>query len=297
VIVLPDEATSTEWPDPRVREIPTGAIRPAEKRNLGIKEAKGDICAFLDDDAFPADDWLHNAILHFSDPDVGAAGGPAITPPGDPMMAKLSGLVFSNPLVSGGYRYRYAPERVRTVEDYPSCNLLVRTNILRELNGFRTDFWPGEDTYLCMDIVKQCEKKIIYDPRILVCHHRRKLFLPHLRQVARYALHRGFFARKFPATSRKISYALPSLFVLGLFFGGIASLLFEPLRIPYLASVAVYGIISFIFAANLNPLWWLLTWLGKAASHNVYGLRFVVGLFSDQMPETAAFFDHPSQDA
>lgn len=295
VLVLPDEATGSDWHDARFREIPTGTKRPAEKRNLGIKEARGNICAFLDDDAFPADDWLHNAVVHFSDPAIGAVGGPAVTPTNDPMMAQLSGLVFSNTLVSGNYRYRYKPERVREVEDYPSCNLLVRTDILRDLNGFRTDFWPGEDTYLCMDIIKKCDKKIIYDPRILAFHHRRKLFLPHLRQVGRYALHRGYFARKFPATSRKISYAMPSLFVIGLISGGILASLWAPIRLPYIASVSAYAAITFLFAANINPVTWILTWLGIMCTHLVYGIRFVVGLCSKQMPETVALFDHPSE--
>jgi glycosyltransferase involved in cell wall biosynthesis len=295
VLILPDAPTNKDWKDSRIHEIATGAIRPAEKRNMGIQHAKGSLCAFLDDDAFPMDDWLQNAVLHFSDTEVGATGGPAATPPNDPFMAQLSGHVFSNTLVSGGYRYRYTPGRVREVEDYPSCNLIVRTEILRELDGFRTDFWPGEDTYLCMDIVNRCKKKIIYDPRILACHHRRNLFLPHLRQVARYALHRGYFARKFPATSRKISYAMPSLFVLGLISGGSLAYLWPPIRTPYILSVSLYAAITFLFAIHRNPLAWILVWLGIMSTHVVYGIRFVVGLLSKQMPETVALFDHPSE--
>ncbi len=295
ILILPDAETEQDWKDARIRELPTGPIRPAEKRNLGIEAAKGELCAFLDDDAFPTEDWLNNAVLYFSDPDTAAVGGPAVTPPQDPPLAQVGGLVFANPLVSGGYRYRYAPGRVRLVEDYPSCNLIVRTDILRQLNGFRTDFWPGEDTFLCMDIVHKCKKKIFYDPRILAYHHRRKVLLPHLRQAGRYALHRGYFARKFPATSRKISYAIPSLFVAGLLFGGIASWLWEPLRLPYLFSVAFYLAVTFLFSFSFNPAYWLLTWVGIIGTHLVYGMRFIAGFCSKHMPETKALFDHPSE--
>lgn len=295
VLVLPDNPTGREWSDPRIREIPTGPIRPAEKRNKGILEANGSLCAFLDDDAFPMDDWMLNAVLPFCDPDAGAAGGPAVTPPGDPAMAQLGGKVFSNPLVSGNYRYRYAADRARQVEDFPSCNLIARTDLLRQIGGFRTDFWPGEDTYLCMEIVKKLGKKIFYDPRIMAGHHRRKLFLPHLRQIGRYALHRGFFARKFPATSRKISYAMPSLFVAGLLGGGLLSCVFAPVRQAYFTCVSLYLAVTLMFAADPNPVRWLIIWLGIISSHIVYGARFAAGLFSKQMPETVQFFDHPSQ--
>jgi glycosyltransferase involved in cell wall biosynthesis len=295
VLILPDGPTGRTWPDARIREIPTGAIRPAEKRNTGIKEARGDICAFLDDDAFPAEDWLQNAALYFSSEEVGAAGGPAVTPPNDPMLAQVSGDVFANPLVSGGYRYRYTSGRVRDVEDFPSCNLIVKTSTLRDLNGFRTDFWPGEDTFLCMDIVLKCGRKIVYDPRILVYHHRRKVFLPHLRQVGRYALHRGYFARKFPATSRKLSYFVPSLFVAGVISGAAASWFIPALRPAYLASILAYSVITLVFSFSLNPVRWLLGWLGTMATHAVYGIRFAIGILSRQMPETKALFDHPSE--
>ena len=295
VMILPDGVTGKAWPDARIKEIPTGAIRPAEKRNIGIREAKGEICAFLDDDAFPAEDWLQNAALYFSAAEVGAVGGPAVTPPNDPLLAQVSGNVFASPLVSGGYRYRYTAGRVREVEDFPSCNLIVKTSTVRDLNGFRTDFWPGEDTFLCMDIVHKSGRKIIYDPRILVYHHRRNVFLPHLRQVGRYALHRGYFARKFPATSRKLSYFVPSLFVAGVLSGAAASCFLPALRPAYIISMLIYGAIALLFSFSLSPVQWVLGWLGTMATHIVYGIRFVIGILSKQMPETVALFDHPSE--
>ena len=110
----------------------------------------------------------------------------------------------------------------RDVDDYPSCNLLVRADVLRAINGYRTDFWPGEDTLLCEDIVYGQGKRLVYDPWAIVYHHRRRLFGPHLRQLGRYAFHRGYFVKKSPKTSFKLSYFIPSLFVLGLVAGGIA---------------------------------------------------------------------------
>jgi cellulose synthase/poly-beta-1,6-N-acetylglucosamine synthase-like glycosyltransferase len=181
------------------------------------------------------------------------------------------------------------------VDDYPSCNLLVRTSALRTLGGFRTDYWPGEDTLLCMDLVHSLGGRIVYEPRVLVYHHRRPLFLPHLRQVGRYALHRGFFARRFPATSRRIGYLIPSLFVLGLVAGAPMAVWNQTLRLLYLSAVSLYALATLLNCIDRHPGRWLLTWFGMIATHLVYGTRFLQGLVFGATPSTVQRFDHPSE--
>jgi len=294
IILLPDEASGRKWP-PNAKEIPTGPIRPAEKRNIGVNNARGELIAFIDDDAFPVKNWLKHAVVFFSDKTIAAVGGPASTPPNDPYMAQLGGIVYANRLVSGPYRYRYEPGLVQDVDDYPSCNLIVRAEIMKKLGGFRTDFWPGEDTYLCLDIVKKIQMRIVYDPRIAVFHHRRNLFLPHLRQIGRYAMHRGYFAKKFPETSRKLSYMLPSLFAAGLIAGAIVSTFIPLLRPVYFSAVLLYAAVALLSSFCLNPVSWLLVWIGVMLTHIVYGIRFVVGLLVNKLPGEKQRFDHPSE--
>lgn len=296
VIVLPDEATGRTWPD-GVREIPTGKVRPAEKRNIGIREATGEIIAFVDDDAAPLIGWLEHAVPYFSDPDVAAVGGPACTPPDDSFMAKMGGRVYANIFVSGAYRRRYKPTRVCAEDDIPSCNLLVRTSVLRELNGFNTDYWPGEDTILCLEIAHRLKKRLIYDPRVMVSHHRRALFRPHLRQVGRYAQHRGYFARRFPETSFRISYMLPSLFVLGVVIGAPLAFVHPALKRAYFSVLALYLILTCASSISLSrPIVWLATWAGVIATHFTYGTCFLRGLFSRGMVREVRPFDHHSDE-
>ena len=295
VIVLPDAAPETPWRrcDFPLSVIPTGKVRPAEKRNAGIAAAKGDVVAFIDDDAYPDARWLENAVKYFSDPAIGAVGGPGVTPPGDGFLARAGGRVYENVLVSGGYRYRYLGGRVRRdVDDYPSCNLLVRADVLRAINGYRTDFWPGEDTLLCEDIVYGQGKRLVYDPWAIVYHHRRRLFGPHLRQLGRYAFHRGYFVKKSPKTSFKLSYFMPSLFVLGLVLGGIAvgatatlhGTWVDALRWTYFGVTGFYAAATLVTSFAFNPAMWLVTWLGVVASHVWYGIRFVCGLCAAKAP-------------
>jgi len=265
--------------------VPTGSVSPAKKRDLSSKYALGEILAFLDDDAYPEKDWLKNAVKNFLNPDVAAVGGPAITPSDDNLWRKASGRVYENLLVGGPYRYRYIKGKRREVVDYPSCNLLVRKDIFDKLGGFDTSFWPGEDTKLCLEIVDKLNKKIIYDPKAVVYHHRRPLFIPHLRQIASYALHRGYFAKRYPQTSFKLSYFLPSLFVLAVVSGVVLSLFFYPIRILLGLFLCLYLGIVLIFSFSNSAKMTLLIFSGIIFSHFTYGLFFFKGLFTNKLKE------------
>jgi len=295
VIVLPDERFDHGGKASLdMTVLPTGKVRPAEKRNAGIRAAKGEVVAFIDDDAYPDAHWIEYAVKYFGDETVGAVGGPGVTPPGDPFMAQVGGRVYDNLLVSGNYRYRYRAGGVRRdVDDYPSCNLFVRKSLLDSFGGYRTDFWPGEDTLLCKDIVDR-GRRIVYDPWVVVFHHRRPLFGPHLRQLGRYAFHRGHFCRRFPSNSLHLSYFVPTAFVAYLVVWVVLVLLPQPAVMPAALFCLWQGLVSVPALAYLalavlttvsrNPVVWALTLCGVFATHVTYGVRFLGGLLSRRAP-------------
>ncbi|MBE6396919.1 MAG: glycosyltransferase [Lentisphaerae bacterium] len=294
VIVLPDGNLdiSEDYGYP-LKVIPTGKVRPAEKRNIGIERSRGEVVAFIDDDAYPDSRWLENAVKYFGEPTIGALGGPGVTPPGDGFWAKCGGRVYENIFVSGNYRYRYLGGRARRdIDDYPSCNLFVRKEVLDLIGGYRTDFWPGEDTLLCEDIVCRAKKRIVYDPWTLVYHHRRPLFAAHLRQLGRYGFHRGYFVKRFPVTSCRFSYFVPTLFVLYLlalaaiflfrdFIGGGD---FGPKAAVVASPLMFYAVLTAFTTVSLNPFKWLVTELGVFLSHVWYGVQFLRGLLAHKAP-------------
>ena len=109
--------------------------------------------------------------------------GPGVTPPNDSVFQKAGGWVSASFLGGGpAASHRFFPRKKREVDDYPSMNFVVRKSDFRAVDGFNSRFWPGEDTKLCLDLTKKLGKKIIYDPEVLVYHHRRSLFVPHLKQ-------------------------------------------------------------------------------------------------------------------
>jgi len=254
---------------------------PSEKRNLGAKKAKGKILVFLDDDAYPDKNWLKNALSLLKNKNTSAVCGPGLTPPNDPLLAKVSGYFWSSYLGSGGAgTYRNLPQKTRSVDDYPSFNFFVRKKDFLAAGGFDSRYWPGEDTKLCHDLVYKLEKKIVYHPQILVYHHRRPIFKPHLKQLSRYAAMRARFTLLFPQTSKKLSYYLPAITVLIFFLTPPLIFFFPPLLLIYLSLFALYILallLTFIHTLFItkNLLLALLLVPTTPISHLTYGLVFL----------------------
>jgi len=284
IIVTDKKDDANRWPKTKI--ISSGEKGPAFKRDLAVKYAKGNILAFLDDDAYPEKDWLKNCLKHFKNKKIAAVGGPAITPSTDSLFQKASGAVSESFIGGGGARNRFLSiGNTREIDDWPTVNLLVRKNIFEEVGGFDTNFWPGEDTKLCLDILNK-GYKIIYEPCAIVYHHRRNSFFGYFKQVGNYGIHRGFFVKKFPQTSFRFWYFCPSLFLIYLvtlsllsFFKINHFLLFIPLFIYLLALI----IDSLIISLRYKPLVGLLTIPMIFLTHFWYGIRFIQGLLIKEL--------------
>lgn len=187
---------------------------PASKRDFGAQKARGSILAFIDSDAYPDKNWLKNAVQQLTPKSIAAVCGPGLTPPTNTRRQQISGLVWSTKLGAGLFTYRNRPEKKRFIDDYPTFNFIVKKKDFKAVKGFNTNYWPGEDTKLCHDLTYQLKKKIVYHPKVIVFHHRRPVFLPHLKQISRYGEQRGRFVKLFPKTSRRLAYFLPLLLVL-----------------------------------------------------------------------------------
>ena len=279
LIILPDfEETEILSKTLPIKVIPSGKTGPAEKRDLGAKHANGYLLAFTDDDAYPDNQWLTNALPLFKDKSVAAVGGPAVTPPDEKFWQRISGNVYSSFVTSAAYRKRYI--KTGTInEDYdlPSVNLIVRKEIFERIGGFDSSFYPGEDTKFCLEI-KKTGMKILYSPDVLVYHHRRALFPNHFAQIANYAVHRGYFAKVFPETSLKLPYFMPSIFLSGIVFGPLLSF-FIPFLWPfYLAGVTIFFVLDIIFNLYRDPFESFMTIIGVFFHHIVYGFFFIKGL-------------------
>lgn len=287
VHVITNNFEKTEWLDERILVYPSGIVGPADKRDLGAQKSIGEILIFFDDDSYPASNILDIALPFFSDNSVVAIGGPAITPKEDSYWQKVSGAVFLSKF-SGGAPERYLSiGSVKEVDDWPSVNFFVRKADFLKIGGFSNKFWPGEDTKLCHDLLLKTHKKILYVPQLIVWHHRRSGILQHLKQVGAYGLHRGYFAKVYPKTSRKIKYFAPSFIalifaasVLLILMGDLIVLWVIPFWVLYLI---VIGKAFLDIRRHESFSISIMSCVYIFFTHLWYGVRFVQGLMSPNL--------------
>ncbi|MCK5043531.1 glycosyltransferase [Candidatus Pacearchaeota archaeon] len=287
IIILPNEKPkqiNSVLQNEKIKIIGSGFTGPAQKRNLGAQKSDGEILVFIDDDAYPVEDkWLEKVLDNFQTKDIVAVGGPQFTPPESNFFQKLSGKLFESFMISGPVSFRHKSAHKKICYDLPSCNLFVKKKDFFKAGGFDTEFWPGEDTKLCLEI-KKLRGKIIYSPNVKVYHHRRKNLKQYIKQIFNYSKHRGYFAKKYPETSFKLSYFVPSLFVIGLINGIFISFFSSILRTIYFSILGLYFLLMFIEGVRTKKISYIIHFiLVGFMTHIVYGVGFILGLTKKEL--------------
>lgn len=285
ILVLPDSYNGRNIFSKNVYVIPTGCITPLRKRFVAASQSTGEVLAFIDSDAYPTKSWLKNSLRHFNDSNTVAVVGPSLTPINDDIMSKASGLILSSPFGGGSESIRYTQSnRIKYVNEAPTCNMIIRKSVLNAIKDLLPDVWPGEEIVLCGIITKDLKKKIVYDSEVIVYHHRRRLFIPHLRQIWNYGKVKGSLLKKYRRYVRPVFY-LPTLLVLGI-IAGIPLAMLNPLaKYIYGFSLLAYTSLS---VANAILVWLkerssklaMLVFVGTIVTHICYGIAFLKGMLS-----------------
>ncbi|HEV3358409.1 MAG TPA: glycosyltransferase family 2 protein [Pseudonocardiaceae bacterium] len=154
-------------------------------RNTALAQVKGEVIAFLDDDAYAGPGWLAALTAPFGDPDVHAVGG-AATPvwPGErpvtlparrgggatPVRGELDWVV--------GCTYHGQPRTLAQVRNVMGCNMAFRASVFSRVGGFtegigRVGTLPlgCEETELCIRL-RHADRnvRILFEPAALVHH-------------------------------------------------------------------------------------------------------------------------------
>jgi len=127
-------------------------------RNLGVKNASGDIVFFIDSDCYAEPDWIEKTLPHFdSNTEVAAVTGLTSLWNRESAVARFLACV--------GGRVNM-PTQPRFVKIAPTMNLALRREVVGEVGGFDETLIRCEDTDLTYKINQH--HRILYEPRAVV---------------------------------------------------------------------------------------------------------------------------------
>lgn len=162
--------------DTRVRVIPNAEARGLSgARNTGVRAARGDVVAFLDDDAVAQPGWADDLRDHYRDLTVAGVGGYAspVWPDSRPnwIPPEFDWVV--------GCSYVGQPEQLAPVRNPIGCNMSLRRSVLETVGGFRSEVGRVgaipvgcEETELFIRVrAAEATNQVLFDPDIRVEHH------------------------------------------------------------------------------------------------------------------------------
>jgi GT2 family glycosyltransferase len=193
----------------------------SESRNKGIKEAKGDLIAFFDDDAVANENWLKELAKMYEEKGAIAVGGKLLPK----WVTKKPKFLPEEYYWLIGATHKGFPEKVTEVRNTFGSNLSFKADVLRELGGFRSEMGvkgktllQGEETELCERMRNKFGKGVVYNPDAIVYH---KVFPERLK--IKFLLRRAFWQGYSKKMMKELGYPIDeeSDFVRNLLFNSI----------------------------------------------------------------------------
>ena len=193
VIVVNDG--STDNTEEIIKHFPVKLINTSNHglsnaRNTGMYHARGEIIAYIDDDAFPDIHWLKYLAYAYSNSTHSCIGGPNLAPLDSEF---ISTCVANSP---GGPVHVMLSDEI--AEHVPGCNMSFRKSDLQNIGGFDPTFRSaGDDVDVCWRI-QENGGTIGFHPAALVWHLRRNSLKAYWKQQKGYGKAEALLEAKWP---------------------------------------------------------------------------------------------------
>jgi O-antigen biosynthesis protein len=193
-VVVVNDGSTDNFTD-IVKEYPVHLISTKNRglgnaRNTAAHHAKGEIIAFIDDDAYPDPHWLHYLAYAYATSNYAGIGGPNIAPEEDGPVAHC---VANAP---GGPVHVLTTDEI--AEHIPGCNMSFRRDVYLKVGGCDPIYRAaGDDVDLCWRI-QEAGYTIGFHPAALVWHHRRSSLKTYWKQQKGYGKAESLLEGKWP---------------------------------------------------------------------------------------------------
>ncbi len=282
-------AKSLDYPRDKVEIIVARGKQPSIQRNTALKEARGELIYFLDDDSVPEPDNLKRAVEHFKDPSVKMLGGPNLCPADAPVLEQTFALVLGSLLAFGPSRARYTPVgalRQTSEKELILCNLMARKDAMLQLGGFDEQLYPNEENAL-MDALQKGGGKLLYDPQFIVHRRPRPSLRAFVKMLKTYGRGRAEQFRVNPTFGSVLNF-VPPLFCVYLIFTLVALVIWPAYGKFLLLPLLLYVAVVIIQAAMLLRRGKIMHAVASIPliilTHLLYGYGFWRGLFTTLKP-------------
>lgn len=174
---------------------------PAACRNIGAKNAAGEILLFTDSDCRVESDWVERAEACFYENDISAIMGKVVLMPSNFVGNSISALGFPAG-GSVGFDKIWKVDQRGFTDSLSTCNCAIKKDVFEKIGGFDESFpLPGgEDTLLAYHL-GGLNYSIKYCPDVVVYHAARDSLRDFMRWQFRRGISSYIFSKKVPNKS------------------------------------------------------------------------------------------------
>jgi len=181
-------------------------------RNTGIRAARGDLIAFMDDDAIAEERWVENLVDAYQKLDAIAVGGRIL-----PTWLSKQPDYFPEELgwLVGVIHEGFAEEKVVEVRNTFGSNMSFKREVFEKIGLFReklgfakrgTSYLQGEEAEFTLRMKSKLGKGVIYNPEAVVYHK-----IPASKTEPRTLLRRAFYQGYSKALLKRLNLSSEAL--------------------------------------------------------------------------------------
>jgi GT2 family glycosyltransferase len=174
---------TTTFPTVKLIHLPQQTY-PGAGRNIGAKEARGEILAFIDSDCRAEENWLEKGveIVKKRSPIVGGS----VTNANPGLVSWADYFLTFNEFMPSMPR--------REVQFMPTCNFIITKTAFRKVGGFREDIIAGEDTLFCY--AARRDYRLLFEPQLSVQHSNRETWKEFIQHHQSFGQHSAYVRKQ-----------------------------------------------------------------------------------------------------